>query len=164
VDEGFSRYGIGEADFERANIEECQYHHNIHQEVDEHLGLREPGEAAAIRRDEIVSAASMLFVEVLQFSWVDPRGKLRRPAEASRRFAVASMLVQPALFGEGKLGYQEMGSLLRVTKQALSKIAREFQNCVGVRFRRSRRESSIDHMRGAMLASHRRRRLKRDAH
>jgi hypothetical protein len=162
--EGEHRYLPGEADFEHANLPEAQQHVDIAGEVDRRNNWKEPGEREQEHRDEVFAAAGMLFVELLQFSWLEPRGKLRKPIEAARRFAVASSLIRPELFADGKAGYQELGLMLRVTKQALSKIGREFQNCVGVHFRRSRRESSISHMRGAMLASHRRRRLTRAAH
>lgn len=163
-DEGEHRYQPGETDWETADDPNAQQHIDYPGIVDERNGWKEPGEAERDRRDEVFAAAGMLFVELLQFSWLEPRGKLRKPIEAARRFAVASSLIRPELFADGKAGYQELGLMLRVTKQALSKIGREFQNCVGVHFRRSRRESSISHMRGAMLASHRRRRLTRAAH
>jgi len=143
------RYQVGEVDWETADDANAQFHHDIAGEVDAANGWKEPGEEQEEKRDAAFAGATMLAVTLLQFSWMTRNGKLREPLEAARRFTAASAVLEPRLFCDGKLTYEDLGLLCKCTKQALSKIARDFQTEMGLHFRRSQREGSIEHMRDA---------------
>jgi len=141
------RYGIGEADFERANLEECQAHHDIHQEVDERNGWREPGEAAAIRRDEVFAAAGRVLSQVFVWCLLDAKGQTRPLSEALRRFIAIVAVMRPDLVGDRT--YKQLASQLHCTRAALSALALRFTDSLGIHCRRQRRQQSREVFRRA---------------
>jgi len=153
--------GIGEFDEEHGRVigrevadGELAHHIDYAAETDQRLGLLEPGEAAAIRRDEVFAAAGSLLATVLEFCWSDSKGGgIKKPVEAARRFATVCMLVRPQLFSDGHASYRELAALTGVTTAAICNIAKKFEREVGCHFRRSIREGAVEKLRQAQRGS-----------
>jgi hypothetical protein len=148
------RFQIGEADFEHANLPEAQQHIDFALLADKSLGLLEPGEERAELIEIATVRAAALVSQMIHFCWMTG-GKMRDARPALIRFCAMCMLLNPGLFG--KMSYEEMGKKLRVTKQALSKVATEFQSETRLHFRRSRRSQSTESFRKAAQRSWRKR-------
>lgn len=154
-------FQLGEAVWEYADLPECQIHIDVPREVDERLGLREPGEEKQERHEEIMRAAGEVLSRLLVFCWRKPNGEVRTLTEALKRFVAASCCLRSDLMGDRD--YHTLAGRLRCTRACLSKVGLEFADEVGLHFRNQRRQSARKTFSDAQRRAHRRRKTKRPA-
>ena len=79
---------------------------------------------------------SEVFKRVLQWCWLEANGRRRSIKFASVRFATMTSLIAPDIF-DG-LSYEDIGSMVNMSKSNVSLMATDFEKCFGFRAARSR--------------------------
>jgi hypothetical protein len=99
------------------------------------------GEVESTSEDTQAQAAA-LFSQIMSWVWAGPNVSLHH---ATVRFAVLTGGLRPELIAN--LSYREIGIRMGITKQAVTKVAKKFEDAFNFRFSRSRPESARVHMR-----------------